>query len=287
MDVYLLGILVAIIKMLTTANIEYLTGFFCFIATAIIITTLSSIIDKAYFWQKIEELQPLTKKDAILTPLSQQLEGEQSAISQQLLSCHDCGKLLSRQHEGEKCPRCSAQLHLRKNGSRERSWALVCAAAMLLLPANAIPIMGVDFFGTANLSTIIDGIIYFFKDGAWFVGTVIFIASILVPFFKVIGLYLLLCGKNRSRKSLQRRTKLYRFIAVTGRWSMLDIFVIALLASSINFDFVSSTWIAEGARWFCLVVVITMLAVINFDPRLMWDGWDKRENLQQNLECNS
>ncbi len=271
-EVYLLGILVAIIKMITIAKIHFHIGFFCFIAMAVLIILLSTVIDKTYFWKKIEELQPQRAKEPG-KPLSLVKTGEErTAKSQQLLSCHSCWKILPLKHCGEKCPRCNTPLHLRKPKSREKCWALVFTSAILLLPANAIPIMSVQMLGNVNNSTIIDGIIYFFKSGSYLVGAIIFIASVLVPFFKVVGLFFLLYGKRTEVGiSLQKRTRLYRIITFIGRWSMLDIFVVALLSSSVNFGFVSSTMAAPGARWFCLVVVITMIAANNFDPRLMWD----------------
>ncbi len=276
MEVYLLGVLVAIIKMISIAKITFLFGFFCFAGLAILIILLSLVIDKTYFWERIEELQPPAEKRPNTTIFPQKSTNGRSASSYHLLRCHSCDKLLAQEYAGGKCPRCGASLHLRKTKSRERSWALVCTAAILLLPANAIPVMTVNLLEKTNSSTIIDGIIYFFTSGSYLVGAIIFTASVLVPFFKVIGLYFLLCDRaGKSNAILRKRTKIYRFIAFIGRWSMLDIFVVALLSSSVNFGVVSSTWIAPGARWFCLVVVTTMLAVINFDPRLMWDNSQK------------
>lgn len=274
LEVYLLGILVAIIKMLPIASISYLPGFFCFIALALLLIGIATAIDKAWFWQKIEELRPekLKGHPAGALPLFSAVITGKSASSQGLLLCHSCRRLSVKTLEGEKCPRCQAKLHLRKPRSRERTWALLFTATMLLFPANILPIMEVDFLGAANRSTIIDGIIYFFQGGAYFVGVVILIASVLVPLFKVIGLIILLLGRQeKTESSLRGKTKLYRFITFIGRWSMLDIFVIVLLAVTVDFGFVSSTWAAPGSRWFCLVVVVTMFAAISFDPRLMWD----------------
>ncbi len=274
LEVYLLGILVAMIKMLPIASISYFSGFFCFIAVTLSVVCISATIDKAWFWYKIEQLAPQKASGVENKTVAAESAAAKmtTACGEGLLLCHDCRKLFERRYEGENCSRCGATLHLRKPQSRQRTWALVLAAALLLLPANLLPIMEVDLFGMINRSTIMDGIIYFFKEGSYFVGGVILVASILVPLFKVIGLViLLLVGQGRPTAFLSSQTRFYRFISFIGRWSMLDIFVIALLAATVNFGFVSSTLAAPAVRWFCLVVTVTMFAAGSFDPRLMWD----------------
>jgi paraquat-inducible protein A len=132
--------------------------------------------------------------------------------------------------------------------------------------------MRVDFLGLPDRSTIMDGIIYFFHSGSYAIGLIIFAASILVPVFKIIGLTIILtttrpCGSY----ALLQKTRLFRFIAFIGRWSMLDIFGIALLTVLVDFGFLTSIHTAPAATYFCFVVVSTMLAATAFDPRIMWD----------------
>jgi len=154
---------------------------------------------------------------------------------QGLLLCHDCRKLVPAAESIGTCPRCGAALHLRKPNSINRTWALVVTAAILSFPANFLPIMRVDFLGTADLSTIMDGIIYFFKEGSYGIGAVILTASILVPVFKVVGMTLILCSIHfRWNNWLKNKTQMFRFIEFIGRWSMLDIFVIALLTGGVT-----------------------------------------------------
>ncbi len=266
LDVYLLGILVSIIKMLPIARIEYLSGFFCFIALVLLVLATSAVIDKDMFWLKIDALSPgppvpLTFKES---------EGE-TAAEHDIVLCHTCHKLLARSWSGKACPRCGSTVHRRKPQSNSRTTVLVISAVLLLFPANLLPIMKVDFLGTAQNSTILDGIIYFFHSGSYFVGAVILCASVLVPVFKVIGLTILLLNRSLPEASLRRKTKMYRFITFIGRWSMLDIFVISLLAAMVNFGFISTTGAAPACTWFCVVVALTMTAAETFDPRTMWD----------------
>jgi len=118
-----------------------------------------------------------------------------------------------------------------------------------------------------------DGIIYFFQSGSLGIGLVIFTASILVPVFKVVGLAILLYSIHFNRWSrLTQKSIMFRFIEFVGRWSMLDIFVIALLCALVDFGFFTRIIPAPAATFFTFVVLSTMFAAISFDPRILWDS---------------
>ena len=195
-----------------------------------------------------------------------------------LMLCHDCMMILpydtSQGHETDAiCPRCCAKVHIRTPDSASSTWALVLTAFILCFPANILPIMKVDYLGSLEASTIMDGIIYFYKEGSYGIGTVILTASILVPVFKIVGIILILLSIHFKWKSwLKHKTIMFRFIEFIGRWSMLDIFVIALLTVLVNFGFFSTIQAAPAATYFCGVVISTMLAAIKFDTRLIWDA---------------
>jgi len=194
-----------------------------------------------------------------------------------LALCHDCHKLIPWQKghgQGSSiCPRCGADVHIRKPNSLNRTWALVITAAILAVPANILPIMQVDFLGSAEYSTIMDGIIYFFEEGSYGIGIIILTASVLVPSFKIIGIVLILLSIHNQWKSwLRHKALLFRVIEFIGRWSMLDIFVIALLQVLVNFGYLTSIESAPAATYFTGVVLTTMFAAITFDPRLLWDA---------------
>ena len=189
--------------------------------------------------------------------------------------CHACHKLIAGVGEETpvRCPRCNAAIHLRKPNSLTRTWALIITAAVLSFPANILPIMKVDFLGRSDCSTIMDGIIYFFKDGSYGIGIIILTASILVPCFKIIGMTLILLSIHFKWKTwLRHKTLLFRAIEFIGRWSMLDIFVIAILQVLVNFGNLTSIETAVAATYFTGVVLSTMFAAITFDPRLLWDA---------------
>jgi paraquat-inducible protein A len=150
---------------------------------------------------------------------------------------------------------------------------LLIAALILYLPANTLPVMYTDMFGSGSENTILSGVVEFWKEGAWDIALLIFIASVVVPCMKffVLGL-LLICAQRRSRWAMRERAQLYRFIETIGYWSMLDVLVVALVAALVQFRALSTIEPRLGILFFGLVVVLTMLASMSFDPRLTWDA---------------
>ncbi len=195
-----------------------------------------------------------------------------------LMLCHHCHQVIPVPEAGNECtdavcPRCCAAVHLRSPDSMSYTWALVLTSLILCFPANILPIMKVNYMGTVEASTIMDGIIYFFKEGSYGIGMVILTASILVPIFKIVGIILILLSIQFKWTSwLRHKTIMFRVIEFIGRWSMLDIFVIALLTVLVDFGFFSTIEAAPAATYFCGVVISTMLAAIMFDTRLIWDA---------------
>ncbi len=274
-EVYLLGIMITVIKMGNSTDISYNTGIFCFSGLVLLTIAIAAAIDTDFFWEAIEDKgQKNTVPFAHHDPLSVTIDTLPvvTAASQGFCQCHICLKVSPAEREGKGCPRCGETLHIRNPSSISKTWALVLTSAIFLAPANLLPIMRVDFLGVPSRSTIMDGIIYFFHHDSYFIGLVIFTASVLVPIFKILGLsILLLSTRPCGLKLLRQRAKMFRFITFIGRWSMLDIFVIALLSVLVNFGFFTSIHVAPAATYFCIVVASTMFAVITFDPRIMWD----------------
>jgi len=268
-EVYLLGIMITIIKMSDSTDIHYHAGIFCFSALVLTSMSITTVIDKKFFWEKIENRK---KETQCLQGIPLFTDGQEfiTASANNLLLCHTCHKLSPA--STTLCPRCGDTLHYRKPRSIARTWALIITSALFFIPANIMPIMQVDFLGVPDRSTILDGIIYFFHNGSYSIGLIIFTASILVPLFKIVGFtILLLSTRPCAPRYLRQKTGMFRFIAFIGRWSMLDIFVIALLSALVDFGFFTSIHAAPAATYFCFVVAATMLAAITFDPRIMWD----------------
>jgi paraquat-inducible protein A len=190
-----------------------------------------------------------------------------------LLGCHTCG-LVSRAAglSHPRCPRCGAGLHARKPESLARTWALLAAAAILYVPANTLPIMKTSsIFGTQE-DTILSGVVYLWLSGSWPLAVVVFVASVFVPVAKLALLaYLAFSVQRRSARSPNDRLRLYRLVELVGRWSMLDVFVVALLAALVKLRALAVIEPGAGATAFGAVVVLTMLAAMTFDPRLIYD----------------
>ena len=192
-----------------------------------------------------------------------------------LCSCHACGLLtrLPPRTHGARCPRCDAELHPRKPDSIGRTWALLIAAMVLYIPANLLPVtITRSLFGVQS-DTIMSGVAFFWNEGSYDLAIIIFTASIFVPGAKLLALsFLCLSVQLGVRWDPLQRAKLYRMVEFIGKWSMLDVFVVALLATLVDFSALAAISAGPGAVAFGSVVVITMFAAMTFDPRLLWDA---------------
>jgi paraquat-inducible protein A len=208
---------------------------------------------------------------------------QRSAVSLGLLTCHTCG-LLSRPPAGAEevlCPRCGGSLHRRKPHSIGRTWALLIAAEILFIPANVLPIMETGSLFGSQKDTIMSGVVYLWTTGSWPLAILVFFASIIVPLVKLIALtYLAISVQRRSPELPLERAKLYRLLEFIGRWSMLDIYVVTLLSALVQLQSLATIKPQPGAVAFGAVVVLTMLATMAFDPRLIWDSTSCPEPLE-------
>ncbi|WP_339419697.1 MULTISPECIES: paraquat-inducible protein A [unclassified Pseudomonas] len=203
------------------------------------------------------------------------------AIDAGILICTECHELNKQNADSDEqlCTRCGALIHARRPNSLTRTWALLITAAILYIPANLLPIMTVNSLGQGEPSTIMAGVIQLMQHGMYPIAAVVFIASILVPTFKLVGIGLLLFSVQRHQPlSAQQRIVMYRFIEFIGRWSMLDIFVIAILVAVVNFGRLASVEANLGAAAFASVVILTMFAAVTFDPRLIWDNTESDDD---------
>ncbi|MDQ7014958.1 MAG: paraquat-inducible protein A [Gammaproteobacteria bacterium] len=194
-----------------------------------------------------------------------------------LLRCHSCAQL--HQVDDQKhCQRCEATLHQRKPNSVQRSWAWLLAGMILYIPANLMPMMQSELLGQVQQSTIMSGVLELVAHGSLLVATVVFVASILVPVLKFMALlYLLLSIQRRSPRRLREKMRLYRLVELVGRWSMVDVFVVALLAALVQMGALAQIAPGPAASAFAATVVMSMLSALSLDPRLIWDRVEKYE----------
>lgn len=204
-----------------------------------------------------------------------------TAARASLLSCHTCHRLsLARRVPAgghAVCSRCGTTLHFRKPNSLARTWALTLTAFILYIPANMLPIMTVISYGEGEPDTILSGVIHLIEAQMYPIALLVFFASITVPMAKLIAItYLLISVHKKSRWRPKERSVMYRVTEGIGRWSMLDIFMIALLAALVKLGSIATIEPGLGAVCFAGVVVITMFAAMSFDPRLIWDAMEEQ-----------
>jgi len=190
--------------------------------------------------------------------------------------CHECSYMVKSVKLIEKhamCPRCGTKLEFRLQNSMMRTWALLITAMIFFIPANIYPIMVVDALTGTVASTIMQGVVLFISAKEYFVALVIFVASIIVPAIKLVGMSIILYSIHKKTDYYYtHRSLMFRFIQFIGRWSMLDIFVVAIMVTLVNFGIVSTIHAGPGATSFGIVVILTMYAAVSFDPRLIWDN---------------
>jgi paraquat-inducible protein A len=196
------------------------------------------------------------------------------AARRDLLGCQVC-HLVSHapaRAAGATCPRCGARLHLRKPDSIARTWAFLLAAIILYIPANVLPVTDTSTLLGDQEDTILSGVVYLWTSGSWPLAVVVFVASIMVPMLKIFALvFLLLSAQRHSTWQPAQRLRLYRLVELVGRWSMLDIYVITFLVALVQLRSLATIRPGWAAAAFGAVVVLTMLATMSFDPRLIWD----------------
>ncbi|HAT6803833.1 paraquat-inducible protein A [Citrobacter amalonaticus] len=253
LDIYLVGIGVASIKVQDYAFLQPGVGLYAFIALVVLSILTLSHLNIEQLWERFYPQRPAKRPD------------EQLRVC---LGCHFTGYPDPR----GRCPRCHIPLRERRNQSIQKCWAALLASIVLLLPANLMPISVIYVNGGRQEDTIMSGILSLANSNVA-VAAVVFIASILVPFTKVIVMFtLLLSIQFKCEQGLRTRMQLLRLVTWIGRWSMLDLFVIALTMSLINRDQILAFTMGPAAFYFGSAVILTILAVEWLDSRLLWDA---------------
>ena len=185
--------------------------------------------------------------------------------------CPYCGSL---QTNREYCYKCGLKLCMRKPYSLIKTFSYAFSALILLIPANLLPMMIVHKLTNTYQNTIYDGIMFFIKEEDYFIALIIFLASIVIPIFKIIVLFWLLL-MAKLKKFQKFSLKLYKIIAFIGKFSMIDVFVTAVMVGFLQFDNLIYVEAGEGVIPFTMVVIFTMLATNSFDTRLLFDKGKK------------
>jgi len=194
-----------------------------------------------------------------------------SARQAGLARCGACGTL-DRRGDRVVCRLCGARVHSRVPHGLQRVWAFLLVGVLVYVPAMVLPVMLTRSLTMRSDDTIISGVLQLAGQGSYAISIIIFVASICIPAIKfaiIGGLALSLQrGWNMSERS---RHRLYRLTELIGRWSMIDVFVVAVLTALIQLGTFITIAPGPGIEAFALSVIFTMLAAGSLDPRLFWD----------------
>ena len=257
--VFMLGVLIAIVKLQDLATVLTGTSLYALAALMVVYSAARASFDPRTFWAAV----PFRQRAA------------PTVSGGRHLNCHLCGLVTmeNASHREQHCARCQTPLHARKPDSLGRTGALLMSATILLIPANVYPILTVIRFGQGEPNTILGGILHLIDSGLWGLALIVFFASIVVPVLKLIVFsYLLWSIQKQSDWRPRDRTLLYRVTESVGAWSMVDIFLVGLLSALVSLDALSTIRPGIGASYFAAVVISTMFAAHCFDPRLIWDS---------------
>jgi paraquat-inducible protein A len=255
-EIFLIGILVSFIKIASLAEVELGLSFWSFVLFILSMSAAIVHTDQHQAWSTLKQRLGF--------------RGKRHSINLEHLGCHVC--LTINEKDKGRCVSCDSVLHKRNKNSIQTTWALLITSIILYLPANFLPIMRTNFLGEETANTILGGVIVLWQHGSYPIALIIFIASVLVPVGKIVALGLLcLTAQGTTKTSKYQKAKLYRWTELVGRWSMVDVFVVAILVALIKLGNIMSIYPGAGALAFALMVIVTVLAAISFDPRLIWD----------------
>ncbi|MFP1741948.1 membrane integrity-associated transporter subunit PqiA [Lonsdalea quercina] len=263
-EIFLAGVLVSFVKLMAYGSIGIGISFIPYVLFCLLQLLAFQSLDRRRLWHDV------TPAPAV----PDTLETGRSGIAQGVRSCSCCTAVLPA--DVQVCPRCHTHGHLRRRHSLQWTLALLVTSLMLYIPANMLPIMVTEALGNRMDSTIMSGVVLLWGSGSYPVALVIFIASIMVPTLKMIALgWLCWCTQGKSRHDTERMHLVYEVVEFVGRWSMIDVFVIAVLSALVRVGRFMSVYPEIGAVLFAAVVILTMLAAIMFDPRLLWDRYNR------------
>jgi len=259
-EIFMAGVLVSFVKLMAYGDIGLETSFWPWCLFCLLQLRAFQCVDRRWLWDQIAPMPPLPHAP----------EKGVSGLEQGMRSCPCCTAILAaEQHD---CPRCGVIAAPRRKHSLQWTLALLFTSLMIYIPANLLPIMVTETLGTPYPSNIMAGVILLWSDGSYPVALVIFIASIMVPSLKMLAIgWLCWNASGRGQRDSERMHLIYEVVEFVGRWSMIDVFVIAVLSALVRMGQLMNVYPATGALLFALVVILTMIAAMTFDPRLTWD----------------
>jgi paraquat-inducible protein A len=263
-EVFLVATLVSMVKLISMVDMSLQGGFFCFCLFIFFYVVVISSVDQWFVWNRLVRLDRFMNFSYL---------AGQRAYRENLIRCETCEAINSKR--SDRCLCCGHRIEQRKKHSQQKCLAFLIAAMVMYIPANTMPIMITEYMGNASESTILDGVIYMWETGSYPVAVIIFVASVFVPVVKIaILLSLWMCIQFNRFRSTKYKTRLYHMTEFIGKWSMVDVFVVAILTALIHMGSLMSIYPGTASLSFCAVVILTMLSANSFDSRYLWENTD-------------
>lgn len=261
-DVFLIGCIIGYSRVAPFLPVHVGIGGYCVIAASFMTMITRATMERRAIWREI---------------------GAEASVEEgHAISCTACDHIAPAAHEGRKCERCGARLWRERPFSAMRALALT-AAGFVFYPIAYLYPMEIDIrAGTPNPHSIVSGIVELFQAGLWPLGIVIFVASVAIPLFKLFAIsWVLLSSYRRSTSHLRLKSKLCRIITVIGRWSHIDVYTVAVFLPLLHLSGLLSINVADGLPAFLAVVILTMLATSELDPRRIWNAAAESSRVQR------
>ena len=196
-----------------------------------------------------------------------------SAIKQDKQVCLVCNMDSSISENPKICPYCHSDIAPRIKRGQQKTWALLITAMIFIIPANVYPITYLVKNSTIYPETMFSGILTLIRSNQEGIAVIVFVASILVPIFKILALAFISLAVH-FKWPLTPRKQFFAFSIVewVGRWSILDLFVISIMVAVFDKGTLVSVYPGIAATSFTIVVITTLFAAESFDTRLIWDA---------------
>lgn len=268
-EIFLAGVLVSFVKLMAYGDIGIGSSFLPWCLFCLLQLRAFQCVDRRWLWRQIAP-EPM---------FSSAPRAGISGLRQGLRSCPCCTAVLPI--DRYRCTRCGTAAYARRRHSLQWTMALLLTSFLIYIPANIMPIMVTEALGDKMSSNIMAGVILLWSDGSYPVALVIFIASIMVPSLKMLAIgWLCWDARGHGSRDSEKMHLVYEVVEFVGRWSMIDVFVIAVLSALVRIGQLMNIYPAVGALLFAAVVILTMFAAMTFDPRLTWDR-EPENNLKE------
>ncbi len=273
-EVYVIGVLVAYTKLVDLALLTLRPGIFLLGALMVLMAAMDSAFDADMIWshRSVKKQRWLGLYNA---------EERPRPPEKHMLSCQACGLVfvargaVEDERDMGDCPRCGQILRRRKRNSFQAALCFLLAAFIFYIPANTLPVMAFTKMGKGEPDTIIAGVAQLWQSDLYFLALLVLFASITVPVLKIVSLAIMIWCQyhgNVHERHLRRISRLYKIVVFIGRWSMIDVFMISILAAVVRFGFMAGVEAEPGVVFFALVVILTIFAADLYDPRKIWDA---------------